>query len=139
MMVAMNKVGLAILAGVLLALSVAAEQKTSELNFVVLKEDNGKPVRNASIVLHPVSKEGRQSSGGVQLKTDPDGKAGFSAAPYGKLRVQVLMRGFQTYGEDFEINQPQQEIVIKLKRPREQYSIYGTPEPKKPDDKPPKQ
>jgi uncharacterized GH25 family protein len=101
---------------------------------VVVKEDNGKPVRNASVVLHPVNKEGKQERGGYELKTDADGKTQFPAAPYGKLRVQVLVRGFQTYGEDFEVNQPEQEIVVKLKRPQSQYSIYG--DEKKAEEKP---
>ena len=114
-------------------LAVAAD-KTAELKFTVLKDDSGKPVRNAAVVLHPVDKDGRQGKGGFELKTDPEGRASFSAAPYGKLRIQVLAHGFQTFGEDYEINQPQQEIVIKLKKPQGQYSIY---EKKKPDEKPP--
>jgi hypothetical protein len=32
--------------------------------------------------------------------------------------------GFQTFGQDYEIAEPNQEIVIKLERPKEQYSIY---------------
>ena len=43
------------------------------------------------------------------------------------------------YGEDFEINQPTQEITIKLKRPQGQYSIYDDKpkqEEKKPAEKP---
>lgn len=109
----------------LFACAVAAEQKSSDLKFTVLKDENGKPVRNASVVLHPVNKDGRQGKGGFELKTDPEGQASFRAAPYGKLRIQVLAHGYQTYGEDYDINQPQQEIVIKLKRPRSQFSIYG--------------
>ena len=106
----------------------------AELKFTVVKEDNGKPVRNASVVLHPVNKEGKQERGGMQLKTDPDGKAEFRGAPYGKLRVQVIARGFQTFGEDYDIDQPTEEIVIKLKRPQKQFSIY---EDNKKDDKQP--
>jgi uncharacterized GH25 family protein len=100
------------------------EQQYSSLAFVVLKEDGGKPIRNAAVVLHPVDKNGRQTKGGVELKTDAEGKASFDSVPYGKLRVQVIMTGFQTYGEDFEVNQPQQEITVKLKHPQQQYSIY---------------
>jgi hypothetical protein len=58
------------------------------------------------------------------LKTSPEGKADFDGIPYGLLRVQVLAHGFQTYGEDFDIQGPKTEITIKLKRPNEQYSIY---------------
>ena len=117
-----------------------ANDKTSELKFTVLKNENGKPVRNAEVVLHPVDKDGRQGKGGLELKTDPEGRASCPAAPYGKMRVQVLAHGFQTYGEDFEITQPQQEIIIRLKRPQEQFSIYEKDEKKadekKPDEKP---
>ena len=75
------------------------------LNFVVIRDYNGKPIRNASVVMHPVEKNGKQSRGGLQLKTDADGKASFDGVPYGKLRVQVLAPGFQTFGDDYDIEQ----------------------------------
>ncbi len=121
-----------------LALSAGAGENSSNLSFLVVKADNGKPVRNAAVVLHPVNKDGTQSRGGFELKTDADGKATFPGAPYGKLRIQVLVRGFQTYGEDFDINQPEHSITIKLQRPRPQYSIYEdkpAQEEKKPEEK----
>jgi hypothetical protein len=108
----------------LLAAAAASDKNASNLEFTVLKASNSKPVRNASIVLHKVDKDGHQSKAGVELKTDADGKTNFDGAPYGKLRVQVLAPGFQTFGQDYEINQPQHEIVIKLKRPSDQYTIY---------------
>ena len=57
-------------------------------------------------------------------KTDADGKTSYDGVPYGKLRIQVLAHGFQTYGEDYDINQPDMDITIKMKRPAGQYSIY---------------
>ncbi len=121
------------------ALALHADDKIATLNFLVVRADNGKPIRNASVVLHPVSKDGRQKHSGYELKTDLEGKASFGGAPFGKLRVQVLVRGFQTYGDDFDINQANQEITIKLKRPQHQYSIYDDKpkqEEKKPEEKP---
>lgn len=120
------------------ALALHAEEKAANLSFLVIKADNGKPVRNASVVLHPVGKDGKQAHGGAQLKTDADGKASYAGVPYGKLRVQVLMRGFQTYGEDYDIDVPNKEITIKLQRPRQQYSIYDDKpkDEKKPEEKP---
>jgi hypothetical protein len=44
--------------------------------------------------------------------------------PYGKFRVQVVAHSMQTYGDDIEVNQPQQEVVIRLKAPAGQVSIY---------------
>jgi hypothetical protein len=94
------------------------------VNFVVVREENGKPVRNAAVVLHPVEDNGKQSRGGIELKTDPDGKANYDGVPYGKMRIQVLASGFQTFGNDYDIGQPNLDITIKLKRPDKQYSIY---------------
>jgi hypothetical protein len=100
------------------------EGPTSRLSFVVVKDDNGKPVRNAAVIMHPVNPKGKQEQGGAELKTDGEGKTTYDGAPYGKLRVQVLAQGFQTYGEDFDIDKPQVEILVKLKRPQGQYSVY---------------
>lgn len=100
------------------------EEPTSWVHFSVVRDENGKPVRNAAVVMHPVNPKGKQERGGLELKTDLEGKANFDGVPYGKLRVQVLATGFQTYGEDFDVDKSKMEITIKLKRPQTQYSIY---------------
>jgi hypothetical protein len=115
-----------------------AEEPTAVLNFVVIKEDNGKPVRSAAVIMHPVNAHGKQSRGGLELKTDADGKTTFDGIPYGTLRVQVLASGFQTFGEDYEVNRSKLDLTIRLKRPQGQYSIYQNhPEEKKDDNTPP--
>ena len=114
----------------------SAEDKSALLKFLVVRDYNGKAIRNASVVMHPVNKDGKQSRGGLQLKTDPEGKASFEGVPYGKLRVQVLANGFQTFGDDYDIDQPVEEITVKMKRPQEQYSIYEDHSSEKKDEKP---
>jgi len=99
------------------------QKQYSDLSFTVLR-DSGKPIRNAAVILHPVNKDGKQEHGGLELKTNADGKAEINSIPYGKLRIQVIAPGFRTYGEDHEINQPSHEFNIKMERPKEQYSIY---------------
>lgn len=121
-------------AGVVLAMlaatGVAVGQKdqdtepTSWLYFTVVKEDNGKPIRNAAVILHAVNTKGKQERGDMELKTNPEGKTDVDGIPYGMLRVQIIASGFQTYGEDFDIEKSKTEITIKLKRPQTQYSIY---------------
>lgn len=101
-----------------------AGEPMAALNFLVIKDHNGKPVRNAAVVLHPVNTKGKQQRGGFELKTDSDGKTNFEGVPYGKLRVQVLAPGFQTFGEDYDIEGPTLDITVRLKRPQGQYSIY---------------
>ena len=117
--------GLVLVAG--LAGSLAAQDEEgpqSSVKFVVVRDASGKPVKNAAVVLHPVNHKGKQEKGGMELKTDTEGKTGFDGIPYGPLRVQVLAHGFQTFGEDYNINKPEMEITIKLKSPQGQYSVY---------------
>ena len=115
------------------------EEPTAILSFLILKEDNGKPVRNAAVIMHPVGSHGKQERGGLELKTDADGRTSFDGIPYGKLRVQVLASGFQTFGEDYDVNQGKMDFTVKLKRPQGQYSIYeehpGDKKDEKKDDK----
>jgi len=113
-----------VMVGRALAQKDADNEPTALVNFVVVKDENGKPVRNAAVILHPVSTQGKQGRGGLELKTDQEGKTNFDGLPYGKVRVQVLAHGYQTYGEDFDVNKPKVEVTIKLKRPQGQYSVY---------------
>ena len=125
------------LAGVAPAQRDKVEDPTAVLNFLVIKDDNGKPVRSAAVIMHPVSAGGKQSRGGLELKTDADGKASFDGIPYGKLRVQILASGFQTFGEDYDVDRAKLSFTIKLKRPQGQYSIYQDHPEEKRDDKTP--
>jgi hypothetical protein len=110
----------------------------SDLRFVVVRDYNGKPVRNAAVVLHPVNRKGKQARGGLELKTDGEGRTNIDGIPYGPLRVQVLAPGFQTFGEDYKIDKAEMEITVKLKRPGGQYSVYENHgDAKKTDDKKP--
>ena len=102
----------------------SADQPAANLHFIVVKDANNKPVRAASVVLHTVNKDGTQAKGGLQLKTDGEGNAGIDGIPYGPLRIQVLAPGFQTYGDDYQVNKPEMEFEFRLKRPGDQLSIY---------------
>jgi hypothetical protein len=111
------------------------EEPLASLSFLVVRDENGKPVRNAAVVMHPVEENGKQAKGGLELKTDPEGKASYDGVPYGKLRIQVLAPGFQTFGDDYDVGQPTMEITVKLKRPAKQYSVYEDhPNEQKPDE-----
>ena len=136
---AMRKIAIGVAIAVLLTSVALAQDDMAVLNFVVIRDYSGKPIRNASVVMHPVEKNGKQSRGGLQIKTDADGKASFDGVPFGKLRVQVLATGFQTFGNDYAIDKPSMEITVRMKRPVGQYSIYEDhPEEKKDQPEPPK-
>jgi hypothetical protein len=136
------RIGIGSLAILLIVVALAgtatAKKKHEPLatvNFVVVRDENGKPIRNASVVMHPVGENGKQERGGLELKTDTEGKTSYDGVPYGKLRIQVLVPGFQTYGDDYDVKEPNMDITVKMKRPAGQYSIYEEHPGEKKDEK----
>jgi hypothetical protein len=100
-----------------------APPPTSKITVTVTKATNGKPVENAAVVFHPI-KNGKDE-GGMELKTDEDGKATLDVIPIGDtLQLQVIAPGFQTFGNNYEIKTDTKEISVQLRHPSRQYSIY---------------
>jgi hypothetical protein len=96
---------------------------TARIEVTVLRDVNGKPIENAAVVFHQM--EGNKDTGNMELKTNEDGKAIIDVLPLGyTARLQIIAKGFQTYGEDYKIDKAEMAIEIKMKRPGEQYSIY---------------
>jgi len=96
---------------------------TARIEVTILKDVNGKPIENAAVVFHPM--EGEKDKGNMELKTNEDGKTIIDVLPIGDVvRLQVIAKGFQTYGEDYKIDKADMGIEIRMKRPGEQYSIY---------------
>jgi hypothetical protein len=97
---------------------------TATIKVTVLRSTNGKPIPNAAVVFHPM--EGDRDKGALELKSDEDGKVTIDVIPIGDtVRLQVIADGWKTYGEDYKIDSDSKEIVVKMKRPSEQYSLYG--------------
>lgn len=93
---------------------------TSRVEVTVVRASNGKPIPNAGVVFHL-----KEEKGNMELKTDSDGKVSIDVLPTGsKVRLQVIANGFQTYGEDYELDAAQKDIEVRMRRPQEQYSIY---------------
>lgn len=107
------------------------EGPTSSVKITVVRDTDGKPVKYAQVVLHPINRKGK-SKGEMDLKTDVDGHATAESIPYGIVEVQVIAKGFQTVGEDYEVKQAEMEITVKLKRPAGQYSTYENHDEKNP-------
>jgi hypothetical protein len=97
--------------------------ETSEIHVTVVRDTTGKPIHNAAVVLHPLKKG--KDEGAMEVKTDEDGKVALDIVPIGDvLRLQVIAPGFQTFGEDYPVDAPAKEIVVRMRRPGAQYSIY---------------
>jgi hypothetical protein len=97
---------------------------TSTIKVTVVRATNGKPIPNAAVIFHPMA--GEKDKGALELKSDEDGKVTIDVIPVGDtVRLQVIADGWKTYGEDYKIDTDSKEIVVKMKRPGEQYSLYG--------------
>ena len=104
---------------------------TSKIEVTIVRHEDEKPIENASVIFHI---EG--DKGNMELKTNEDGKAVIDVLPTGsKVTLQVLAKGFQTYGRDYTIDKPEMAFEVKMNRPGKQYSIYeNEPKAAKQDD-----
>ena len=75
------------------------DEPTCFVYFTVIKDDNGKPVRNAAVIMHPVNPKGKQERGGMELKTDPEGKTNFDGIPYGRCAYRCWHTDFRRLGK----------------------------------------
>jgi hypothetical protein len=101
-----------------------APPPTARIAVTVLRDTDGKPIENAAVVFHAM--EGEKDTGNMELKTGEDGTTVIDVMPIGDtVRLQVIAKGFQTFGDDYKIDKADVAIEIRLKRPGQQYSTYG--------------
>jgi hypothetical protein len=97
-----------------------APPPTSRIEVTIVRDTDAKPVENAAVIFHLDGDKGN-----MELKTNEDGKTMIDVLPMGsKATLQVIAKGYQTYGEDFTIDKANIALGVRLKRPGEQYSIY---------------
>ena len=112
-----------------------APPPTSKIEVTVLRDNDGKPIENAAVIFHTLKEKGN-----MELKSNEDGKALIDVLEIGEtVRLQIIAKGFQTFGNDYKIDKDQMAIELRMKRPGEQYSIYKShPETKQnPDNESP--
>lgn len=82
------------------------------------------PVPNASVYLRFQEKRAllfllhKKDKVELDLKTDNEGYASFNDLPQGKLLIQIVAPGWQTFGEYYTLRKDKRTILIKLHRPK---------------------
>lgn len=99
----------------------------------------GKPVENGMVILdflgdHKLSKMGMRGKVHWEVRSNMQGSTHFPSIRQGKVRVQVIAQGYQTYGEIFNIQEPEKLIDVQLLAPQKQYSVHGDMPATKPAD-----
>jgi len=95
---------------------------------IVVTTPSGKPVERAEVVVRfggrSVVKFGKMVRTSWEVRTTQQGVADIPEMPKGKIRVQVVAKGYQTFGQTFDVDQDQRTIEVKLNPPQEQYSAH---------------
>ncbi|HUQ92617.1 MAG TPA: hypothetical protein VM120_13140 [Bryobacteraceae bacterium] len=96
---------------------------------IEVKTLKDKPVERASVILdflegRSIAKLGRKVRTHWETRTNQEGVAKLPPVPQGKIRVQVIAKGYQTAGQVYEITEEEKTIEIKLNPPQSQYSVH---------------
>jgi hypothetical protein len=100
----------------------SSDPATTKLRIHVMGGD--KPVGNASVyVRFPVAGGlfHHDKLAELNLKTNEDGSAKVPDIPRGKILIQVVAKGWKTFGKWFEIESDAQTVEIKLEAPPHWY------------------
>ena len=96
---------------------------------IQIKTKSGKPVDHASVIVkfvkgHSVAKLGKKIRTEWELQTNEEGIAKIPPIPQGTILVQVIAKNYQTFGQNFEIDEEQKTLEITLNPPQSQYSAH---------------
>ncbi len=115
-----------------LAVSAVAQDEEgppmTKLNVLVTTQ-GGHPIERASVVVrfvegHSVVKLGRAVHDTYELRTNEEGAVKVPSIRQGKIRIQVIAKGYQTFGQIFDITQSEKTVTVKLNPPQQQYSAH---------------
>ena len=116
--------GMAILGG--LQPSLKADEETGvTIHVVVTDAETGKPINQARLTLQ-FEEETRtmmvrhSKPHSFSAKTNPQGQCRFRDIPKGTVRLMVTADRHMSFGKEIEINQDDQKIEVKLKKPQPQ-------------------
>ena len=113
---------------VVCALVALADTPMTKLSIVV-KKQSGAPVDRAAVVVRfvegrSIAKLGKKVRTQYELRTNQEGEVRIPSIPQGKIRIQVIASGFQTFGQVFDVDEEEKTIEIKLNPPQQQYSSH---------------
>jgi len=112
----------------LFAAAAWAAAPMTKLN-VVVKTQSGKPIDRAAVVVrfvegHSVVKLGKTIRTTFEMRTNQEGEVKIPSIPQGKIRIQVIAKGYQTFGQIFDITDDEKTVDIALNPPQQQYSAH---------------
>ena len=106
-----------------------AEQTALTKLRVEVKTYTDRPIERASVIIRfvrgkNVTKVAKHANTTWELKTNQEGVAKLPPLPQGELLLQVIAKGYQTYGKVIEVNEAERTIEVKLNAPQPQESAH---------------
>jgi hypothetical protein len=110
-----------------LALSAANTTKLT----IMVKTQAGRPVDRAEVIVrwhanekHPRASFSRAVRTTFEMRSNQEGQANVPEIPQGSILVQVNAKGYQTFGQVFQIDEEEKTVEVTLNPPQQQYSAH---------------
>jgi hypothetical protein len=98
---------------------------------IVVKTQSGRPITGAEVIVrwhasqkHPRAGFGKAVGTTFEMRSNQEGEASVPAIPQGNVQIQVNAKGYQTFGQIFEIVETERLVEVKLNPPQQQYSSH---------------
>jgi hypothetical protein len=95
---------------------------------IVVTAESGRPIERADVIVRfggrSIAKFGKTVRTTWEMRSTQEGVADIPEMPKGKIRVQVIAKGYQTFGQTFDVAEDERTIQVKLNLPQPQYSSH---------------
>lgn len=95
---------------------------------IVVTTRSGRPIDRADVIVRfggrSVVKLGKMVRTTWEMRSSQEGVAEIPDMPKGQVRIQVIAKGYQTFGDTFDVNEDERTIEIRLNPPQKQYSSH---------------
>ncbi|HTU32510.1 MAG TPA: carboxypeptidase-like regulatory domain-containing protein [Candidatus Acidoferrum sp.] len=91
---------------------------------IEVSDPSGKPVGQASVYVRfnqPGGTFHKDKLAELDLKTNDNGSTKVPPIPQGRIMIQVIAKGWRTYGQWYDIESDEQTVQIKLQAPPHWY------------------
>ena len=105
----------------------AAADEPTRLIVRVFTDEAKKPVASAHVVVRFVSGKKlfiKKIQTSWEAQTNKKGEVALEDIPLGQVKIQVIAKGYQTFGDDFELSKSEETLTILMKPPAKQISGY---------------
>ena len=120
--------GLVLILALALPLSFPASADDVTKLKIVVTTRSGRPIDRADVIVRfggrSVIKLGKMVRTTWEMRSSQEGVAEIPDMPKGQIRIQVIAKGYQTFGDTFDVKEDERTIEIKLNPPQKQYSSH---------------